>query len=99
MNQHRISAGVGLTDVLPGLDFDAFAGGMFEASQSFGPLTNISIESYWLGIGFTWRFGRGDIERGRRAGVRRACERGTRGAELGKRKAELGSANGFELHL
>lgn len=64
INQHRISAGVGLVDVLPGLDFDAFAGGMFEASQSFGNLTNISVESYWIGLGFTWRFGRGDCERG-----------------------------------
>jgi long-chain fatty acid transport protein len=64
INQHRISAGVGVVDVLPGLDFDAFAGGMFEASQQFGAYTNISVESYWLGLGFTWRFGRGDWEHG-----------------------------------
>ena len=64
INQHRISAGIGVTDVLPGLDFDAFAGGMFEASQSFGSFTNISVESYWIGLGFTWRFDRGDCHRG-----------------------------------
>jgi long-chain fatty acid transport protein len=64
VNQHRISAGVGVTDVLPGLDFDTFAGGMFEASQQFGSFTNISVESYWIGMGFTWRFGRGDCAKG-----------------------------------
>jgi hypothetical protein len=51
-------------DVLPGLDFDAFAGGMFAASQTFGTLTSIRAESYWIGAGFTWRFGRGDCDRG-----------------------------------
>ena len=30
ISQHRISCGVGLRDVLPGLDADLFAGGMFE---------------------------------------------------------------------
>jgi long-chain fatty acid transport protein len=64
VNQHRLSAGIGINDVLPGLDFDAFAGGMFEASQSFGTLTSISMESYWIGLGFTWRFNRGDCNYG-----------------------------------
>ncbi len=64
VNEHRISAGVGVRDVLPGLDFDLFAGGMFEASQQFGPFTSASVESYWLGAGMTWRFGRGACEHG-----------------------------------
>lgn len=64
INQHRLTAGVSVADVLPGLDFNAFAGGMFEASQQFGPLTSISVESYWIGTGFTWRFGRGDSSQG-----------------------------------
>ena len=38
INQHRISGGIGLTDVLPGVDLDLFAGGMFGASQTFGRL-------------------------------------------------------------
>ena len=59
INQHRLSAGIGIIDVLPGLDFDAFAGGMFEASQQLGNFTNVSIESYWIGLGLTWRFDRG----------------------------------------
>ncbi len=56
VNQHRISAGFGVRDVLPRLDFDAFAGGMFRASQQLGDLTNVNVESYWIGLGFTWRF-------------------------------------------
>ncbi len=64
INQHRISAGVGINDVLPGLDFDAFAGGMLPASEQFGPYTSIRVESYWIGLGFTWRFGRGNVDKG-----------------------------------
>jgi long-chain fatty acid transport protein len=45
--------------VLPGLDFDAFAGGMFQASQQLGNFTNVSVESYWIGVGLTWRFNSG----------------------------------------
>jgi long-chain fatty acid transport protein len=65
INEHRISAGIGISDVLPGVDFDLFAGGMFEASQDFaGGSVNASLESYWLGAGITWRFGRGVCEYG-----------------------------------
>jgi hypothetical protein len=42
--------------VLAGLDFDAFAGGMFEASEQLGNSTNVKVESYFIGVGFTWRF-------------------------------------------
>ncbi len=58
INQHRISGGIGLTDILPGVDLDLFAGGMFRESQSYG-LSTASVESYWVGFGTTWRFGRG----------------------------------------
>jgi long-chain fatty acid transport protein len=61
--QHRITAGVGIGDVLPGVDLDLLAGGMFEASQTFG-FTTASVESYWVGAGLTWRFGRGACEAG-----------------------------------
>jgi long-chain fatty acid transport protein len=54
--QHRITFGVGVLDVLPGVDFDLFAGGMFEESQTFG-ITTATVESYWIGSGITWRFG------------------------------------------
>jgi len=65
VNEHRISGGVGTCDVLPGIDFDLFAGGMFDASQDFadGALTS-SLESYWIGAGLTWHFGRGACKYG-----------------------------------
>ena len=57
--QHRISAGVGIVDVLPGIDLDLMAGGMFKDSEQLGNFTTTSVESYWVGLGMTWRFGRG----------------------------------------
>jgi len=59
INQHRLSLGMGISDVLPGLDFDVLGGGMFPASEQFGQFTSVSLNSYWVGAGLTWRFGRG----------------------------------------
>ena len=56
VNQHRISAGIGKVDVLPGVNFDLFAGGMFQASQDLGA-TEVSLNSWYAGGGITWRFG------------------------------------------
>ncbi len=61
--QDRITAGVSVRDVLPGVDLDLFAGGMFEQSQTFG-VTTATVESYWVGTGITWRFGRGSCADG-----------------------------------
>lgn len=58
IGQHQISAGIGVTDVLPGVDLNLFAGGLLFESQQFG-LTSASVESYWAGGGLTWRFNRG----------------------------------------
>jgi hypothetical protein len=44
INQHRISGGIDLTDLLPGVDVDLFAGGAFNASQTFG-LSSAAVES------------------------------------------------------
>jgi len=63
INEHRLTMGVGVRDVLPGVDFDILAGGMLEESQNYGSLTTGSLESYWIAAGFTWRFGRGSCER------------------------------------
>lgn len=60
--QHRITGGVGLRDVLPGVDFDLLAGYMFHNSDQLAD-TLAAVESYWLGAGITWRFGRGACER------------------------------------
>ena len=59
--QDRVTGGVSVRDVLPGVDFDFLAGGMFAASQTFG-ITTAEVESYWVGAGITWRFGRGACE-------------------------------------
>jgi long-chain fatty acid transport protein len=58
-SQHRISFGLGVTDVLPDIDMDMMAGGMFKDKKQLGNFTTTSIESYWIGVGLTWRFGRG----------------------------------------
>lgn len=58
INKHRISGGIGMKDVLPGVDIDLFAGGMFNESHDFGD-TAVAAESYWVGFGTSWRFRRG----------------------------------------
>lgn len=58
-SQNRVSFGVGVADVMPGVDMDFMAGGMFRDSEQLGPFTSTSIESYWVGLGLTWRFDRG----------------------------------------
>lgn len=62
-SQHRMSFGVGIVDLLPGIDLDMMAGGMFRDTEQLGNFTATSIESYWIGLGLTWRFGRGACER------------------------------------
>jgi long-chain fatty acid transport protein len=61
--QNRLSMGVGISDVLPGIDLDLMGGGMFFDSEQLGPFTNTSLESYWISAGLTWRFRRGSSER------------------------------------
>lgn len=58
-SEHRISAGIGVVDALPGIDLDLLVGGMFRDSEQLGAFTSTSIESYWIGLGLTWRFGCG----------------------------------------
>jgi long-chain fatty acid transport protein len=56
-NQNRISAGVGIVDLTPGLDVDFFAGGMLPETTATGPFTTVKLQSYWVGLGLTYRFG------------------------------------------
>lgn len=56
-SEHRISAGIGVVDVLPGVDLDLAAGGMFRDTEQLGPSTTTAISSYWIAFGLTWRFG------------------------------------------
>ena len=46
-----------MADVLPNIDMDMMAGGMFPDAEQLGSFTTTSIESYWVGVGLTWRFG------------------------------------------
>ncbi len=57
-SQHRLSGGVGVSDVLPGVDLDFMAGGMFHDDAQLGAATATSIESYWVGAGLSWSFDR-----------------------------------------
>ena len=57
ISQHRFTGGIGRQDVLPGLDWDFFAGGLFGASDEFGARTTASVAAYYLGTGLTWRYG------------------------------------------
>ncbi|HEY1065514.1 MAG TPA: outer membrane protein transport protein [Pirellulales bacterium] len=56
INEHRFSIGMGLVDILPGLNLDSFAGFMAPAEQQLAG-TNLGMSSYYLGAGATWRFG------------------------------------------
>lgn len=62
-NPHRISGGIGIVDFLPGIDMDLMAGGMFENTEQLGDFTTVSLASYWIGGGLTWRFSRGGCNR------------------------------------
>lgn len=59
ITQHRITAGVGMHDALPGIDFELFAGHAFEATDQFASTTVNLSGNYWVGFGSTWRFGGG----------------------------------------
>ena len=61
ISQHRITGGIGCRDILPGIDLDLSAGGMFFNDDQFAG-TTASVESYWVAFGLTWRFGRGACE-------------------------------------
>ncbi len=57
ITQHRITTGIGVQDVMPGVDFNLFGGFAFAASDQFAA-TRVRIDgNYWIGFGTTWRFG------------------------------------------
>jgi long-chain fatty acid transport protein len=56
IGQHHLTGGVGIADVLPGMDMDMLMGGMFNETDQFAS-TIASVESYWIGSYLTWRFG------------------------------------------
>jgi long-chain fatty acid transport protein len=56
IGMHHLTGGVGIADILPGVDSDFLMGGMFEESEQFAT-TIASVESYWIGTYLTWRLG------------------------------------------
>jgi long-chain fatty acid transport protein len=56
IGQHHITCGVGISNILPCVDSDFLAGGMFKETEQFAT-TIASVESYWVGTYLTWRFG------------------------------------------
>lgn len=57
ITEHRITFGLGVKDLRPGMDFDLFAGYGFDADDQLGA-TSVSLTgNYWVGFGSTWRFG------------------------------------------
>lgn len=58
INQHRFTGGIGIPNLIGGMDMDLFAGGMPRSSERSGQ-TGTNVESYWVGVGMTWRFGNG----------------------------------------
>jgi long-chain fatty acid transport protein len=58
ISPHRMSFGIGRDNLLPGVDLNLFGGAMFESTEQFGD-TTVSIKTYYLGGGLTWRFRRG----------------------------------------
>jgi long-chain fatty acid transport protein len=56
VSQHRLSAGIGISNVLPNVDLDLNVGGMLHDTERLGT-TNVGISSYWVAFGLTWHFG------------------------------------------
>jgi hypothetical protein len=64
-----MAAGNVVSDFLmQGLDFNTVAAGMFPAGESLGGSTYVSVESSWIGLGFTWHFDRPSVS-SRQAGA------------------------------
>jgi long-chain fatty acid transport protein len=61
INQHHLTGGVGIADLLPGVDSDLVLGGASKDTQQFAS-TIVSVETYWVGVYMTWRFGAGQAE-------------------------------------
>jgi len=57
ISQHRITAGTGVRDIIPNVDFDFFVGGQLRAAQDFGTHTSGSYLAWYTGFGLTWHFG------------------------------------------
>jgi len=57
ISQHRLTGGVGIADIMPGVSVDLFAGAMLPESHQFGTHTSASLKVWFVGGGVTWKFG------------------------------------------
>ena len=57
VTQHRLSAGIGIEDVMPNVSVDLFAGASLPESHDFGTHTSVSLKVWYIGAGITWKFG------------------------------------------
>jgi len=62
ISTHRVSAGVGVEGILPGVSLDLFAGGMLPTSHDYGIHTSQTLEVWYAGGGVTWKFGQTSCE-------------------------------------
>ena len=53
ITQHRLTGGVGITDLVPNMNFDVTLGGVFENEKSFGD-TTAELDGYFVAFGFTF---------------------------------------------
>lgn len=56
ISKHRLTVGLGYANILPGLDFDMYGGGLLQESSDFGPFSSAKAYAWYAGFGLTWRF-------------------------------------------
>jgi long-chain fatty acid transport protein len=56
ISKHRLTAGLGYCNILPGLSVDGYAGGLLPQSEDFGTHTHTTAFAWYLGVGLTWAF-------------------------------------------
>jgi long-chain fatty acid transport protein len=57
ISKHRLTAGLGYCNILPGLNFDMYAGGLLRQSEDFGAHSHASAFAWYAGAGLTWFLG------------------------------------------
>jgi len=55
--KHRLTAGMGIEDILPGVTLDFYGGGYLPESHQYGTHTTASLKLWYAGAGLTWKFG------------------------------------------
>ena len=56
ISKHRLTAGIGYSDLIPGVDLDLYAGGLLPETEKFGTHSRATAFAWYAGVGLTWRF-------------------------------------------